>query len=219
MEKDLETSKKDEVQDQSGRPLGARAQTTRRTLLDSTAQLLAQQSLRDVRVVDIARRVGSSPATFYQYFKDVEDAVLELAEEASLEMPAVIALIEDPWQESDGMQRARAVVNAFIRHWDTHHAVLRVRNLASDEGDLRFAVVRGNAMSPLLDALARHIEVAKKAGRLRETLNARAGAAALGAILERLAAYHKELEVIGVSLDELVESSAYILYRNITGYN
>ena len=216
---DVEAAKSDELQDQSGRPLGARAQTTRRMLLDSTAELLAQQSLRDVRVVDIARGVGSSPATFYQYFKDVEDAVLELAEEASLEMPAVIALIEDPWHEADGMERARAVVNAFIRHWDTHHAVLRVRNLASDEGDRRFAVVRAKAMSPLLDVLAKHIELAKQAGRLRDTLHARAGAAALGAILERLAAYHKELELIGVSLEDLVESSAYILYRNLTGYN
>ena len=67
--------------------------------------------------------------------------------------------------------------------------------------------------------LAKHIEAAKQAGRLRESLNAHAGAAALGAILERLAAYHKDLERIGVSLDDLVESSAYILYRNITGYN
>lgn len=216
---DAEAAKKEGLQDQSGRRLGTRAQTTRRTLLDATAELLAQQSLRDVRVVDIARRVGSSPATFYQYFKDVEDAVLELAQEASLQMPAVIALIEDPWLEADGMERARAVVNAFIHHWDTHHAVLRVRNLASDEGDIRFATVRATAMSPLLEVLAKHIEASKQAGRLRETLNARAGAAALGAILERLAAYHKELELIGVSLDDLVESSAYILYRNITGYN
>ena len=40
----------------------------------------------------------------------------------------------------------------------------------------------------------------------------------MGAILERMAAYHRELELIGVSLDDLVESSAYILYRNITGF-
>jgi hypothetical protein len=72
-------------------------------------------------------------------------------------------------------------------------------------------------MSPLLDALTTQIEVSKRAGRLRDILNARAGAAALGAILERLAAYHKELELIGVSRDDLVESSAYILYRNIRG--
>ena len=212
-----DVTQKSEYREEDGRALGPRAQSTRQGLLDSTAELLAQQSLRDVRVVDIARRVGSSPATFYQYFKDVEDAVLQLAEEASLEMPAILALIEGPWDEAGGMEQARAIVDAFIRHWDNHHAVLRVRNLASDEGDVRFATVRAKAMSPLLDALAARIEATKQAGRLRASLNARAGAAALGAILERLAAYHKELELIGVSREDLVESSAYILYRNLTG--
>ena len=33
----------------------------------------------DTLVVDIAREVGSSPATFYQYFGDVEAAVLALS--------------------------------------------------------------------------------------------------------------------------------------------
>ncbi|MBW2294605.1 MAG: TetR/AcrR family transcriptional regulator, partial [Deltaproteobacteria bacterium] len=75
--------------DQTGRVLGKRAQGTRQRLLDSTEQLLEAQSLRDLRVIDIARNVGASPATFYQYFKDVEEAVLALAEQASQEMPAV----------------------------------------------------------------------------------------------------------------------------------
>src|SRR5947209_9300350 len=51
-----------------GRPLGRRAQQTRRRLLDATQELLESRSIRDVRVVDIARAVGTSPATFYQYF-------------------------------------------------------------------------------------------------------------------------------------------------------
>ena len=217
--KDPETSENPEttaLQDQGGRARGPRARNTPRTHLDSTAQLLARQKLREVRVVDIARSVGSSPATFYQYFKDVEDAVFQLAEEASLEMPAVVELIEGSW-DKNGMERARSIVKALIRHWDKHHAVLRVRNLASDEGDRRFMIARSHAMRPMLEALARHIEASKEAGRLRDTLNAQAGAAALGAVLERLAAYHQELELIGVSLDDLIESSAYILYRNVTG--
>ena len=216
---DVVMAEKRELLDQSGRALGPRAQNTRRSLLDSTAELLAQQSLREVRVVDIARRVGSSPATFYQYFKDVEDAVLELAREATLEMPPIVSQIQGDWDGEGGMERARGIVRAFIDHWDKYHAVLRVRNLASDEGDARFAIVRAKAMSPVLDAFREHIEAAKRAGRLRDSLNSRAAAAAMGAILERLAAYHKELELIGVQLEDLVESSAYILYRNITGCN
>ena len=34
-----------------------------------------------MKVIDIAREAGTSPATFYQYFADVEAAILVLAEE------------------------------------------------------------------------------------------------------------------------------------------
>jgi len=203
--------------DLTGRELGPRARATRRKLLASTAQLLAQQSLRELRVVDIARSVGTSPATFYQYFRDVEDAVLFLAKQASSEMPSILTLIEGDWGGVDGLAMARATVDAFIRHWDMHQAVLRVRNLASDEGDRRFMAVRREAMSPLLEALARNIEGFQKRGALHADLNPRAAAAALASILERLAAYHNELELIGVTREELVETSARILHRTVTG--
>ncbi|MCZ6821632.1 MAG: helix-turn-helix domain containing protein, partial [Deltaproteobacteria bacterium] len=75
--------------DQKGRPLGRRALETRRRLLDATAELLGKRGVREIRVVEIARKVDTSPATFYQYFKDVEEATLALAEEAAQEMPAL----------------------------------------------------------------------------------------------------------------------------------
>ena len=69
------------VVDQSGRPLGPRALRTRARILEATLSLLDQKTMRDLRVIDIARAIGTSPATFYQYFKDVNDVVLELATE------------------------------------------------------------------------------------------------------------------------------------------
>ena len=39
----------------------------------------------------------------------------------------------------------------------------------------------------------------------------------MAAILERLAAYHNELEIFGVTREDLVESSAHILHRTVTG--
>lgn len=203
--------------DLRGRELGPRALQTRRKLLESAAALLSQQSLRDLRVVDIARAIGASPATFYQYFHDVEDVVLSLAEQASAEIPTIVSLIEGDWEGRNGLALARATVDAFVRHWDAHHAVLRVRNLASDEGDARFMGVRRQAMSPILEGLARHIEAAQRRGALHPGLNPPAAAAAMASILERLAAYHTELESIGVTREELVETSARILHHTVTG--
>ena len=64
-----------------GRRLGRRAQATRRKLLDATAELLQTRRLLDLTVVEVARRVGTSPASFYQYFQNVDEAVLALAAE------------------------------------------------------------------------------------------------------------------------------------------
>jgi AcrR family transcriptional regulator len=203
--------------DQSGRKLGPRALQTRKRLLDATADLLALQSVRDLSVVDIARKAGTSPATFYQYFKDVAEATLRLAEAAADEMPAVIDLIDGDWEGAAGLDRARTLVDAFVRHWDAHRPVLLVRNLAADEGDKRFLRVRQQALAPVLAKLAARIAEGQRAGRVDRGIVPQAAAAALGAILERLAAYHRELETLGVTRDDLVETSARIVAQTVGG--
>jgi AcrR family transcriptional regulator len=201
----------------SGRELGPRALQTRQRLLDATAALLEVSSVRDVSVVDIARKAGTSPATFYQYFKDVGEATLCLAEQAAEEMPAVVQLIDASWDGEHGLDNARAIVDAFVRHWDAYRAVLLVRNLAADEGDRRFQRVRQSSLSPVLEQLAKQIETSQRAGRVDSQIGPRAAAAAMGAILERLAAYHRELELLGVTRADLVETCARILHQTVAG--
>ncbi|MGE4607651.1 MAG: TetR family transcriptional regulator [Myxococcota bacterium] len=203
--------------DQNGRPLGPRALDTRNRLLQATVDLLDQKSVREVAVVDIARNSDTSPATFYQYFKDVSEAILRLAERAAEEMPVMLDLIERPWHGSAGLDTARALSDAFIQHWDAHRAVLLVRNLAADEGDRNFQKVRRVALRPVLDQLAQKIEESKLAGQVGSEVHAYAAAAALAAILERLAAYHVELEPLGVTRGDLVETCARIIYQTVTG--
>jgi AcrR family transcriptional regulator len=202
---------------QGARTLGPRAQKTRQRLLAATEALLANQSVRDLSVVEIARKAGTSPATFYQYFEDVEEATLRLAEQAAGEMPAVLEMIDRAWDGDGGLANARAIVDAFVRHWDAHRAVLLVRNLAADEGDRRFQRVRQATLQPLLEHLAGRISAGQRAGRVDAKLSAAAAAAAMGAVLERLAAYHRELEMLGVSREDLVETCARILQQTVTG--
>lgn len=203
--------------DQSGRPLGPRALNTRRRLLDATVALLDSSSVRDISVVEIARRAGTSPATFYQYFKDVGEATLRLAEEAADEVPAVIELIDGSWRGQKGMETSRSITDAFIRHWDSYRAVLLVRNLAADEGERSFQKVRRRALRPILESLARKIEESQPDAVASGDVHPLAAAAALAALLERLAAYHKELEPIGVTREALVENCARIIYQTVTG--
>ena len=203
--------------DQSGRTLGPRALQTRERLLDATSRLLSERSVRDISVVEIARKANTSPATFYQYFKDVSEATLQLAATAAEEMPALIELIDGDWRGKKGLETARAVTRSFVDHWDAHRSVLLVRNLFADEGEKRFMKVRRRALAPVIEHLARRIEENQAEGRVVPEIHPAAAAAAMASVLERLAAHHREIEYFGASREELIESSARILFQTVTG--
>ena len=92
----------DDVRATDGRVPGRRGIATRRRLLDCTAQLLGKTSYRDIKVIDIAREAGTSPATFYQYFPDVEQAVLVLAEELATDAAELTELVRGDWRGDKG---------------------------------------------------------------------------------------------------------------------
>ena len=204
------------IADMNGRPLGARALRKRQLILETTRALLEERGLRELRVADIARAIDTSPATFYQYFSDVDDVVLRLAAEVNDELPALLQLFEGTWRGAEGLRRARDVVLFFIRYWDTHGAILRVRNLAADEGDRRFMDLRRSAMEPILAAMVVLME--RSGGTKKDTgIVPIAAALAMSAILDRLAAYRRTVELAGISQEELVATSAQILFRTLTG--
>ena len=200
-----------------GRALGRRGAQTRRRLLYATASLLETHGIRDLRVVDIAREVGSSPATFYQYFRDVEEAVLALAEEVGDEIAPLAARLETPWDADRGLDDARALVDGFVGYWDRHRAVLRTRNLAAQEGDERFREVRHRTLRAFMVGLEAKIVEARSSGRVVSEVSPRAASAALVALLERMAAFHRELEPIGISRVDLVETTARIIHQTVVG--
>ena len=195
-----------------GRSLGKRGAETRARLLRATGELLESNGLRDLRVVDIARAVGTSPATFYQYFRDVEEAVLALSAAVGEETTSLSGLIAEPWSGPDGLVVVRRLVEDFIANWDDHRAVLRTRNLAAQEGDLRFRAVRNEALRPLTEGIA-----AKVAAQGEPGVAPYAAAAAMVSMLERMAAFHTDLEAYGTSRADVVETTARILHRTATG--
>jgi AcrR family transcriptional regulator len=211
--------------DQAGRPLGPRALQTRQRILDAVVSLLEEKPMRDLRVIDIARRVGSSPATFYQYFKDVEDVVLHLAGVAAEQTHEMVDLIHGDWSGRAGHERARRLVNLVIDHWKKYAPILRVRNNATDEGDPRFREVRRQALMPMLEAFAEEIERAHRAADAQSEaapvagdgeweggrINSTVGATAITSILERLAMYHVAIEEMVGTREDLVETAATIV--------
>jgi AcrR family transcriptional regulator len=201
-----------------GRTIGKRGAATRRRLLDATATLLADRGVLELRVVDIARAVGTSSATYYQYFRDVDEAVLVLAEEiGERDVEPLAHLLDEPWDADTGLDLARALVERFIDVWDEHSAVLRTRNLAAQEGDQRFRETRIRSNRPFLEGFAAQVRTHQDEGRIAPELSPMAAAAALMALIERMAAFHADLVALGVSRDDVVETTARIVFDTVVG--
>src|SRR5271169_3390614 len=82
-----------------GRVPGRRGRATRQRLLGSTTTLIESTPWRSIKVIDIAREAGTSPATFYQYFENVEAAITVLAEELVDGAGILAGLVDGDWSE------------------------------------------------------------------------------------------------------------------------
>lgn len=198
-----------------GRVPGRRGQATRRKLLDAAAELLRETGYRDLKVVDIARTAGTSPATFYQYFSDVEQALLLLARELVDDGAELACVVRDAsWSGRAGYDGALALVDAFLEFWEEHQAVLSVVDLAIAEGDPRFRHMRNEMLQPVTVALAE--VVADLADRHPEFVEPQAQAAVLVSMLAHVAEHQHGLDAWGARRGAARESMARIIYWSLT---
>jgi AcrR family transcriptional regulator len=214
-----DTSATPEVVATDGRTIGRRAHLTRRRFLDTTLTLLESKGALDLKVIDIAREAGSSAATFYQYFEHVDAALLALAEDAGNDLDTVNELATTDWVSPTGLDDVRRFVAAFIEYWDEHKAILRVRNLRSEEGDERFRTLRIDANATIMREFTAKIHAAQQDGRVSKRLNPYAAAAAMMSVLERMAAFHVEFERRGISRRALVETVSRIALQTLCGHD
>ena len=211
------TDAEDDVVATDGRVIGQRAQQTRRRLLDATAALLREHGAFDVKVIDVAREVGTSPATFYQYFSDVEDAVHALSLELLDAVVPIQAQFELDWSGPDGMDRVRALVTDYLDFWDEHGAVLRVLLLRADEGEPRFRQVRREYNAPFMASMAEKVRAGQGAGRLTPSLDPEATAGAMLAAMDRLPNYRQGFEKRGTSRAAMIETVSVLLHSALVG--
>ena len=193
-----------------GRLPGRRGLATRKRLLAATASLLETTGYRDLKVVEVAREAGTSPATFYQYFPDAESAVLVLAAELTevwhYELATLVA--DGDWiGNPDGA--ARHASEGFLGFWTAHRAVLGVLDLASTEGDERFRDLRTWLLNGPTAAM---VDVAVASGAAGDPM---AVAGVLVAMLAHVSNHQVGLERWGVDRSALVATMAGVLRRTL----
>ncbi|WP_020121723.1 TetR family transcriptional regulator [Streptomyces canus] len=201
-----------------GRVAGRRGQATRQKLLDCLSEMLSSSPYRDVKVIDVARKAGTSPATFYQYFPDVEGAVLEVAEQMATEGGQLTQLLDGrSWVGKAGWQTAQELVEGFLEFWRKNDAILRVVDLGAAEGDKRFYKIRMKILNSVNNSLADAVAELQSKGRVDKDVNPAAIAGSLVAMLAAVASHQKGFQSWGVKQAELKPNLALLVHLGVTG--
>lgn len=207
-----------QVRTVDGRVAGRRGQATRQKLLDCLSEMLSSSPYRDVKVIDVARKAGTSPATFYQYFPDVEGAVLEVAEQMATAGAGLTELLEGrAWVGKAGWQTAQELVDGFLEFWRRNDAILRVVDLGAAEGDKRFYKIRMKILNSVNNSLSDAIAELQAKGRVDKDVNPAAVAGSLVAMLAAVAAHQKGFQTWGVKQAELKPNLALLVHLGVTG--
>lgn len=206
-----------ELRTVDGRVPGRRGRETRRKLLEVTAEMLRTRSYREIAVVDIARESGVSPATFYQYFPDVETAIFfiadRIAEDGNRRLSELVEAIDIDGDCSAG---ADALALGFLELWREYRSILRILDLGAAERDDRFQQRRTELLAGPTEALQRAVAGRQASGRLTHDIDPAAFAAVLTAMLSHVAAHRPGLRAWGVSQDDLVAAMSRIITMSLT---
>ncbi|MFQ3562187.1 TetR family transcriptional regulator [Streptomyces gramineus] len=207
-----------QVRTVDGRVAGRRGQATRQKLLDCLSEMLSSSPYRDVKVIDVARKAGTSPATFYQYFPDVEGAVLEVAEEMAAEGGQLTELLTGrSWVGKAGWATAQELVDGFLEFWRRNDAILRVVDLGAAEGDKRFYKIRMKILNSVNNSLTDSITELQSKGKVDKDVNPAAVAGSLVAMLAAVASHQKGFQSWGVKQAELKPNLALLVHLGVTG--
>lgn len=180
--------------------------------------MLDTSPYRDVKVIDVARMAGTSPATFYQYFQDVESAVLEIAGDMAKDGQRLKALAEDQnWSGKNGFATAEALADGFLEFWRDYEPILRVVDLASAEGDKRFYKVRQKILTAVTAALTDAIEGMQAKGRVADDVQPNAMAGTLVAMLAAVAGHQKGFESWNIKMKDVRPALSTLIFMGVTG--
>ncbi len=196
-----------ETTDDERRVPGTRGQLTRQKLLDQTRNLLDQNGFRGLRVADIAREAGTSPATFYQYFGDIEDALLALLEQLVADVDTQLHAVAERYRATPSAEELESFANelsaGFVEVWAKHRSLIRVVELQAGEAEARLKDVRRTLLNGVNDSLE---AILASFGRTAD--EARPASFVLVAMLANVAAHQEGMISAGVERDALISAMA-----------
>jgi AcrR family transcriptional regulator len=194
-----------------GQTIGNKGRLTRDRILKATAELMERRTLRELKVAEIGAAAGTSTSAFYLYFDGVTAAALAVVEALHQDTPELMGILERDWTTDTLFDNAKAFVSSYFTYWQRHHAPLRLRNFAADEGDRRFFEARRVATEPIHFALQEKMRAFQKStpGSLR--LHPPSTVSVLLAMMERTASILRLPSAHKATRSRQIESAAFLV--------
>jgi hypothetical protein len=123
---------------------------------------------------------------------------------------------EGSWKGKAGLDTATRLCDAFLEFWDEYRSILRVMDLATEEGDRRFHQIRTRLLNEVNVALTDTINQFQD-GRHRREIDPTATAAILVSMLAHVAAHQYGFEFWGIRTKDLRDSMAQQVFWAVTG--
>jgi len=133
-------------------PSQARAKRTIETILEATAQILAEEGSERLTTNYLARRAGFSVGTIYQYFPNREAIVLALIERQRGEVARRVQAVLAQGEGQSAEARIRSIIGALHQAFNVH----RMPERRLIQALLRLAAAQGLPTPPDTIALAIH---------------------------------------------------------------
>lgn len=140
-----------------GQKMGRKGRETRQKIMDATIELLKTSSYKDLSVSEIATEAELSNATFYVYFKDVEEVIYACLLSAALDHGELFKVLDAEWNSENLREQVSRFVGIYNELWDKYRIELRVRNLEADQGNLRFLNLKIESNREMLQKLGKKI--------------------------------------------------------------
>lgn len=193
--------------------LGRKGQATKRNLMDAASRLLETISPISLTAASISKEAGTSPATFYVYFDNVEDILWALCSEISNETSDLFThdrfLRDDDRLEQDALE----FVHGYCDIWSKDGMLLLYRNMESDRGNRRFYQLVLKIALPILQGLTDRIVEAAPPGKPISRSDANAEAVVFIGAIDRIAAALHLWPDDSLSADTLLRAEARVLVR------
>ncbi len=190
--------------------LGRKGKETRLSLMNAARRLLDHHSPINITAARISQEAGTSAATFYVYFDNVEDVFWSLCEAMGEHTQSPLSdhqfLREEGCLEDDAL----TFVRGYSEIWARHGRLMLYRNMEADRGNKRFFQLVLRISRPVLGGLIDRM-VERDPGLSRADANAEAVMFIAG--IDRVASTLHRWPKDSIMPDVLLRAQARMLAR------